>query len=435
MREMKDSGVEWIGEIPETWHVNALKRIAQIQTGSTPSKKEGNNYYSDEGGIPWIKPENLNSMLPIVNTSEYLNDAGAKIGRVFKPHTTFVACIASVGKTGYSDVICSCNQQINGITFSDDIFWKYGYYVLTASAIEHIAKSNTSVQAILNSQQEGYIKLPIPSYDEQRSIASHLDEKCLVIDEAIARNQSIIEKMEEYKKSVITQAVTKGLNPNVEMKNTSISGLAKIPKTWNAVPLKTLFSFSKGLSITKSDLTDEGIKVISYGQIHSKSCDGVHATNELIRFTANEFKSCKSLTKCGGFIFADTSEDLEGCGNAIYITDEVYGGYHTVVLNPKEEHDYRYLAYLFKTDAWRTELRKQLTEVKVFSITQFALKNMHVILPSYEEMVQIADFLDSKCLKINESIERSNKIIQKLEEYKKALIYNAVTGKIDCRNA
>lgn len=218
-----------------------------------------------------------------------------------------------------------------------------------------------------------------------------------------------------------------------EMKDTPISGLTQIPKTWNVVPLKMLFSFSKGLSITKSDLTDEGIKVISYGQIHSKNCDGVHATNELVRFTSDKFKSNNSLVKCGGFIFADTSEDLNGCGNAIYITDEVYGGYHTVVLNPKEAHDYRYLAYLFKTDAWRTELRKQLTEVKVFSITQFALKNMHVILPSYEEMVQIADFLDSKCSKINESVERSNKIIKKLEEYKKSLIYNAVTGKIDCR--
>lgn len=212
-----------------------------------------------------------------------------------------------------------------------------------------------------------------------------------------------------------------------EMKDTPISGLTQIPKTWNVVPLKMLFSFSKGLSITKSDLTDEGIKVISYGQIHSKNCDGVHATNELIRFTANEFQSNNSLVKCGGFIFADTSEDLNGCGNAIYITDEVYGGYHTVVLNPKEAHDYRYLAYLFKTDAWRTELRKQLTEVKVFSITQFALKNMHVILPSDEEMIQIADFLDSKCSSIDQAVQKQKDIVDKLMEYRQSTITQAIT--------
>lgn len=272
MRTMKDSGVEWVGEIPETWHVNALKRIAQIQTGSTPSKKEGNNYYSDEGGIPWIKPENLNSMLPIVNTSEYLNDAGAKIGRVFKPHTTFVACIASVGKTGYSDVICSCNQQINGITFSDNIFWKYGYYALTASAIEHIAKSNTSVQAILNSQQEGYIKLPIPSYDEQRSIVSYLDEKCSAIDEAIARHQSSIEKLEEYKRATIIYKVSH-TDKNVEYVDSNIPWMPTMPKTWAIVPLK----YAVTQRINKNlDMCEKNLLTLSYGEIKRKNIE----TNE-----------------------------------------------------------------------------------------------------------------------------------------------------------
>lgn len=433
-REMKDSGISWIGEIPSDWRIGHLKRLARIKTGSTPSRSV-EEYYSEKSGLPWIKPENLNSYDSVENTAEYLTAEGRVAGTVFPQNTVFACCIASIGKIGYSNIEASCNQQINGLIYNDLINWKYGFYSNVAANNEYLARANSSVQFILNSTNQGYIQMPIPSIAEQEIISTFLDSKCAAIDQVIQKQKDIVNKLMEYKQSTITQAVTKGLNPSVEMKNTPISGLTQIPKTWNIVPLKTLFSFSKGLSITKSDLTDEGIKVISYGQIHSKKCDGVHATNELIRFTAEKFKSNNSLAKCGSFIFADTSEDLEGCGNAIYITNEVYGGYHTVILNPKETHDYRYLAYLFKTDAWRTELRKQLTEVKVFSITQFALKNMHVILPSYEEMVQIADFLDSKCLKINKSIERSNKIIQKLEEYKKALIYNAVTGKINCRNA
>jgi type I restriction enzyme S subunit len=433
-REMKDSGISWIGEIPSDWRIGHLKRLARIKTGSTPSRSV-EEYYSEKSGLPWIKPGNLNSYDSVENTAEYLTAEGRVAGTVFPQNTVFACCIASIGKIGYSNIEASCNQQINGLIYNDLINWKYGFYSNVAANNEYLARANSSVQFILNSTNQGYIQMPIPSIAEQEIISTFLDSKCAAIDQVIQKQKDIVNKLMEYKQSTITQAVTKGLNPSVEMKNTPISGLTQIPKTWNIVPLKTLFSFSKGLSITKSDLTDEGIKVISYGQIHSKKCDGVHATNELIRFTAEKFKSNNSLAKCGSFIFADTSEDLEGCGNAIYITNEVYGGYHTVILNPKETHDYRYLAYLFKTDAWRTELRKQLTEVKVFSITQFALKNMHVILPSYEEMVQIADFLDSKCLKINKSIERSNKIIQKLEEYKKSLIYNAVTGKIDCRNA
>lgn len=435
-REMKDSGIDCIGQIPSDWDLMRFKfcLAEQLKYGANES---GVEYQPD---LPrYIRITDINSDGTLKEEGKLsLNEEQADGFLLKDGDILFARSGATVGKSflyksEYGNSAFAgylIKASVNKIVIPE--FVNY----ITQSSYYDIWKDQIFTQAtIQNISAEKYNQLPIviPSKEEQQHIVNFLNKKTDAINSIIQKQKDIVIKLSEYKQSMITQVVTNGFGCDVEKKNTSISGLAQIPKTWNVVPLKTLFSFSKGLSITKSDLTDEGIKVISYGQIHSKSCDGVHATNELIRFTANEFKSCNSLAKCGGFIFADTSEDLEGCGNAIYITDEVYGGYHTVVLNPKEEHDYRYLAYLFKTDAWRTELRKQLTEVKVFSVTQFALKNMHVILPSYEEMVQIADFLDSKCLKINESIERSNKIIQKLEEYKKTLIYNAVTGKIDCR--
>lgn len=435
-REMKDSGIECIGQIPSDWDVMRFKfcLAGQLKYGANES---GVEYQTD---LPrYIRITDINSDGTLKEEGKLsLNEEQADGFLLKDGDILFARSGATVGKSflyksEYGDSAFAgylIKASVNGIVTPE--FVNY----ITQSSYYDIWKDQIFTQAtIQNISAEKYNQLPIvvPSKKEQQSIVHFLNKKANAINSIIQKQKDIIDKLTEYKQSIITQAVTKGLNPNVEMKNTSISGLAQIPSIWNVVPLKTLFSFSKGLSITKSDLTDEGIKVISYGQIHSKNCDGVHITNELVRFTADKFKSNNSLAKCGSFIFADTSEDLEGCGNAIYITDEVYGGYHTVVLNSKEVHDYRYLAYLFKTDAWRTELRKQLTEVKVFSITQFALKNMHVILPSYEEMIQIADFLDSKCSKINESVERSNKIIKKLEEYKKSLIYNAVTGKIDCR--
>lgn len=440
-REMKLTNLDCIHQIPLNWNLMDIKYVSSLINGDRSNQYPSGNDIKDSG-VNFITSENLHNLkLEIVENSKYITAEkynslrGAKL-RI----NDLIFCLR--GSLG----ICSINTDLTEGTIASSLVVirpndKINPYYLNYSINSNLIKKqidywmNGSCAANLSAKDTREFKICVPPISEQNQIVNYLNSKCEAIDQAIQKQKDIVNKLIEYKQSVITQAVTKGLNPSVEMKNTPISGLTQIPKTWNIVPLKTLFSFSKGLSITKSDLTDEGIKVISYGQIHSKKCDGVHATNELIRFTAEKFKSNNSLAKCGSFIFADTSEDLEGCGNAIYITNEVYGGYHTVILNPKETHDYRYLAYLFKTDAWRTELRKQLTEVKVFSITQFALKNMHVILPSYEEMVQIADFLDSKCLKINKSIERSNKIIQKLEEYKKALIYNAVTGKIDCRNA
>ncbi len=438
-REMKDTPISGLTQIPKTWNVVPLKMLFSFSKGLSITKSD----LTDEGikviSYGQIHSKNCDG---VHATNELIRFTADE----FKSNNSLAKC----GGFIFADTSEDLEGCGNAIYITDEVYGGYHTVVLNPKEAHdyrylaylfktdawrtELRKQLTEVKVFSITQFAlKNMHVILPSNEEMTQIADFLDSKCSSIDQTIQKQKDIVNKLIEYKKSIIIQAVTKGLNPNVEIKDTPISGLTQIPKTWNVVPLKMLFSFSKGLSITKSDLTDEGIKVISYGQIHSKNCDGVHATNELIRFTADEFKSNNSLAKCGGFIFADTSEDLEGCGNAIYITDEVYGGYHTVVLNPKEVHDYRYLAYLFKTDAWRTELRKQLTEVKVFSITQFALKNMHVILPSYEEMVQIADFLDSKCSKINESIERSNKIIQKLEEYKKVLIYNAVTGKIDCR--
>lgn len=208
--EMKDSGVKWIGKIPTSWDTIALKRLASIQTGNTPTKKEGNHNYSDDNGIPWIKAENLDYLEPVHYTSEYLTDEGIKLGRLFKAYTIFVCCIASVGKVGFSDIPCSCNQQINAIHFDKNkIFWKYGFYVLKASSEEHIFKANTSVQMILNSTQEGYIKLPVPAtIDEQKAIANYLDKVCIDVNKMVDKHNAIIDKLKEYKQSLIYNAVT-----------------------------------------------------------------------------------------------------------------------------------------------------------------------------------------------------------------------------------
>ena len=118
---LKDSGSAWIGKIPNHWKAIALKRIASIQTGNTPSKKDGNDNFSDSFGIPWIKAEDLESFEPIHKTSEYLTSNGIELGRLFAPNSVFVCCIASIGKVGYSDIPCSCNQQINAIYFDERI--------------------------------------------------------------------------------------------------------------------------------------------------------------------------------------------------------------------------------------------------------------------------------------------------------------------------
>lgn len=222
------------------------------------------------------------------------------------------------------------------------------------------------------------------------------------------------------------------------MKNSGVEWIGEIPEDWEVTPLKKLFSFGKGLPITKENLVEKGLPVISYGQIHSKSNTGTKLQSELLRYVSNSYldSNPNSLVHSGDFIFADTSEDLEGCGNCCYIDKEIklFAGYHTVILQSKISKDNKYLAYLFKTDEWRKQLREKLVEVKLYSITQKALKSTSVILPPKPTQQRIASYLDKKCSKIEETIQNQQQVIEKLKAYKQSLITEVVTGKIKIQN-
>ena len=173
-RKMKDSGIEWIGEIPEGWEVAPLKRFASIQTGNTPSKTSDANYYA-ANGIPWIKPDNLGYSHPILTTSEYLTSEGALCARIMPPNTVYVCCIGSLGKVGYSSISCACNQQINALIFNDLMFWRYGYYLTIAQESQYLLFGNGNVLQIINSTSQGNIACVLPPLENQHLIACYLE--------------------------------------------------------------------------------------------------------------------------------------------------------------------------------------------------------------------------------------------------------------------
>ena len=212
-------------------------------------------------------------------------------------------------------------------------------------------------------------------------------------------------------------------------KDCGIGWIGKIPETWEINKIKNLFDFSKGLNITKKDLTETGIPVISYGQIHAKFNDGIHIKDELIRHTDKTKAKTNSKVSKGDFIFADTSEDLDGCGNSIYVNKDMllYGGYHDVILKSKINRDNTYLAYLFQSNKWRSQIRSKVSGVKVYSINQSILKECYILLPNTNEQEQIAKYLDNKTQKIEQNITKNKQLITLLKEKRTALINQTVT--------
>ena len=216
-----------------------------------------------------------------------------------------------------------------------------------------------------------------------------------------------------------------------EMKDSGIEWIDEIPLDWTAKPLKWMVKFGKGLPITKDNLIEQGVPVVSYGQIHSKINNGTHLKDDLIRFVSERYLESNplSLGKKGDVFFADTSEDYAGIGNAVLVDIDtpVFAGYHTVIVRPDDQSYSRYLAYLFLTDAWRSQLCSRASGIKVFSITQGLLKKTTVILPPAEKAVAMTDYLDRKCSQIDAIIDRQQEVIEKLKAYKLSIITEAVT--------
>lgn len=446
-RKMKDSGVEWIGSVPEEWSVKTLKRAFSNRAGGAWGEESKGN----ENDRVCIRIADFDySKLKIKDNIEFtkrnynedtimkleLKQGDILVEKSGGGETT------PVGRTILYDLPIKALYAnfMDRLRVYKDNSPKFIEYVLVTFYQQGITKQyikqTTGIQNLDLTSMLSEEQIVIPKKEVQELIANYLDKKCTKIDDTIEKEKQLIEKLKEYKQSVITEAVTKGLNPNAKMKDSGVEWIGEIPENWRIQRLKHIFAFKKGLSITKDNLVEKGIKVISYGQIHSKSNVGVSIDDSLIRYVGEEYLETgkQSLVNKNDFIFADTSEDLEGAGNYVYIGEnqEIFAGYHTIILAPIKQEimsEWKYFAYLYKTDCWRSQIRSRVSGIKLFSITQKILKQTDVIIPDIKEQKEIADYLDKKCSSIDKLIADKEELIQKLTEYKKSLIYECVTGK------
>lgn len=432
MSKMKFSGLEWIGDIPSEWNLIRLRYLCSFKTGGTPPDRYGISF--ENNGYPWITAPDMKNDLVINSYSQYISEESRKICgyKLFPKHSILLVCIASVGKMGFTLEETYSNQQITAIIPQKKCDNKYLLYYINSMTPMIEKDASSSVVPIINTQYLSNILCCLPDIREQRLISDFLDNKMNIIDSIVNNLNKQIDCLTNYKESIISEKVFNGLNKS-DRKKTNLKWIEKIPVNWEfGKKIKTIFNLSKGLSITKEDLVDFGVPVISYGQVHSKENNGTSIQDELIRYVDEEYlrKNMHSLLNKGDFIFADTSEDLEGCGNCVYVNKQLvlFGGYHTILLKNKEE-DNRYFAYLFKTPEWRSQIREKVTAVKVYSITQKILKECKIIIPPKNEQKEIADYLDNKCATIDEIISNKKNQIEEIQKYKLSLIYEYVTGK------
>ena len=386
-----------------------LKNQFKIYAGSTPDSKN-EEYWN--GNVVWVTPADFKTDDKYVSKgAKTLTEAGyASCNTTLVPAGSLVVSKrAPVGTVAIAGTKLCTNQGCLTCVPKAGVNSEFYYYVLSCM------QRNMSV--------------PAPSTQKQADIAIYLREHCSSIDSAISKHQQIIEKLEEYRRAVITQAVTKGLNPNVEMKDSDDETIHEIPSHWLWTRVKFSVTVVRGGSPRPIEQYVIGEKEDGYNWIKIGDATGggkyILSTKQRIK---PEGLSKTRLVHSGTLLLTNSMSfghpyflQIDGCIHDGWLAFSDYKGINPMFL-------YYYL--MAETTAHQFTTTADGSVVQNLNIDK--VKNSHIALPPMNEQAEIAAYLDERCEMIDTLIEKHNQLISKLQEYKQSLIYNAVTGKIDC---
>lgn len=409
MREMKDSGIEWIGDIPVSWKVMPNKYLMRKKKKICPVY-HGEDILSLTMKGVIVRDLDAGGKMPTSFDGYQRLEAGNLLMCLFDIDVT-PRCVGLIKQAGVSSPAYSQFVLRKG---ADAAYYCYYYTVLdNDKTLLHLAKN---LRHSLTEDQLGAIPVIVPPVDEQQRIANFLDAKCAEIDALTADIQTQIDTLEQYKRSVITETVTKGLNLNAEMKDSGIEWVGQMPSSWSIVPNKYLMYKIKSVCPVYNgenilSLTTNGVIIrdLNGGGKMPTSFDGyqkvVPGNLLMCLFDIDVTPRCIGLIKNFGLTSPAYSQFV--------MKDGAYAPY--------------YYYYYLMVD-YTKELLHMAKNLR-HSLTEDQLGAIKAPKPPYDEQIQIAEYLDNKCSKIGRTIADKNNQLAILEEYKKSLIFEYVTGK------
>lgn len=426
-RKMKDSGIEWIGEIPEEWKVVKLKKKADLKTGTTPSTKTQELF---EGTLNWFTPADFYDGVVLTDSIRKLNENCIEdnIVPIYPPNSVLIVGIgATIGKVGFITKKASSNQQITAIMPKEDISGKYLLYMMVAGINFIRDTALYTTLPILNNQTLGeFMILDLPIIN-QKKIVDFIDNKCTKIDKTIKKEKEVIEKLKEYKQSVITEAVTKGLNPDAPMKDSGVEWIGEIPAHWQNRKLKSLL-----LEAMKYGANESGEEYDEHEPRYIRITDiTLDSTLKDDGKLSLPFEIAKPyLLEEGDILFARSGATV---GKSFIFKNEyglsAFAGYLIKAKLDKSIAIPQFIFYYTLSNSYNEWKNRIFIQATIQNIGADKYSNMNIAIPPINEQKVIIDYLDKKCLAIDKLITNKEKVIEKLTEYKKSLIYECVTGK------
>ena len=433
--EYKDSGVDWLGEIPAHWEVKQVKRVFRVENGSTP--KSGEPDYWD-GDIPWVTPDDLGKLdgRVLAETGRYITEKGfASCGTHMVPEGSLILSTrAPIGHLAIAGMPLCTNQGCRSLVFRERGNTLFIYFELAAARPVLEASGQGSTFMELGKEDLEASPLTVPPDREQEAIAAFLDRETAKIDALVARKERLIELLQEKRTALITRAVTKGLDPTVPMKDSGVEWLGEIPAHWEVKRIRDVAEslqtgpFGSQLHASEYVLGEHPVinpaNLRDGGLIPDEDCTVDEATAE--RLAHHRLRD-------GDILFARRGE-LGRCG--LVKNQEAGWLCGTGCLRLRVRCDAarpEFLIRLLSTSGVADWLSLQSVGATMQNLNTSIIGRIPLVVPPTAEQEAIAAFLDRETAKIDALVTKVREAIDRLKEFRTALISAAVTGKIDVR--
>ena len=413
MRKMKDSKIKWIGELPQDWEIDKIKYHFSIISGNGfPVDIQG----QEVGDFPVCKASDIskNNGDIIKHSANYITKSQATAFNIIPKGSVVFAKIGEALKKNNRAIfgIDGClDNNCQGLV-PKDIKSKYALYLL--SCIDMSWFDNAGTIPCVNNTKLNNCRIPFPPLAEQQKIADFLDDKCSKINSLYSGIEKQIETLKEYKKSVIYEAVTNGLDKTVEMKDSQTTWLGEIPNSWEISRINNVYT------LRNTKVSDKDYEPLSV------TMNGVLPQLETV--AKSDAHDDRKLVKKGDFAINSRSDRRGSCGIA---DRDGSVSLINIILKPKKEMNPKYYNWLFHTSEFADEFYANGHGIvdDLWTTGWQEMKKILIPMPSLKEQEEIASFLDKKCSQIDEIISLKEKELETLEGYKKSLIYEYVTGK------
>ncbi len=424
----KDSGIEWIGEIPEHWKAKRIKLFSPVKRGASPRPIDDPKYFDENGEYAWVRIADVTaSDRYLTDTTQKLSELGASLSVKRDSGDFFLSIAGSVGKPMITKIKCCIHDgfvYFPKLTINPEFL----YYIFQ-TGLPYLGLGKLGTQLNLNTETVGNIFIPIPSDEEIEIITNYLDHKTAQIDTLIAKKEQFISLLQEERTAVINQAVTKGLDPKVKMKDSGIEWLGEIPEHWQVTRLGFLSSkIGDGLHGTPNYVDNSDFKFINGNNIG----DGQISIYEHTKCVSEEeyLSNKKELNE--NSILMSINGTIGNLG--FYKGEKVMLGKSVAYINIIDFKTLNFTYKYLESESCKTYIDNQLSGSTIKNLSLYSINKIPIPFPNFDEQKEIVDYITITTNEINILITKTQQEIELLKEYKTALISEVVTGKVDVRD-